>query len=165
MYGKQTETAIAALSRLAEVYDSGKTKLSSVDIAADRGLQAPFVAKLLTVLSREGLVTGSPGPGGGYTLAVHPKQISLQQVYSIFEREDTSGNCPFGGGVCGAGEPCAIHDKLVSLQNSLRELLGNTNLEVFRKRFQDDGKRSVKSGEMPESRRSYRAPRARSRAT
>ena len=41
MYGKQTETAIASVSRLAEVYDGGKTRLSSADIARDRGLQPP----------------------------------------------------------------------------------------------------------------------------
>ena len=47
MYGKQTETAIAAMSRLAEVYDGGKTRLSAAEIAADRNLQRPFVGKIL----------------------------------------------------------------------------------------------------------------------
>ena len=33
MYGKQTERAIAAMSRLAEVWDGGRTRLSATDIA------------------------------------------------------------------------------------------------------------------------------------
>ena len=33
MYGKATETAIAAMSKLAEVYDDGETNLSATDIA------------------------------------------------------------------------------------------------------------------------------------
>ena len=51
MYGKATENAIAAMTRLAEVYDGGETRLSASDIATTRGLQRPFVAKLLSVLA------------------------------------------------------------------------------------------------------------------
>ena len=47
MYGKQTETAIAALSRLAEVWDGGRTRLSAGDIADQRGLPRAMVAKIL----------------------------------------------------------------------------------------------------------------------
>lgn len=164
MYGKQTETAIAALSRLAEVYDGGKTRLSASDIARDRNLQGPFVAKLLTLLSQAGLVDGTPGPGGGYALARPPAQIPLYQVYSLFEREDTSNICPFGGGICGAGTPCAIHDKLVGLQSALSDLLRNTTFEEFRKRYQDDGFRpTIVPPEELLKRRSYRAPSGASR--
>ncbi len=37
MYSKATETAIAAMTRLAEVYDRGRTRLSAVEIAESRG--------------------------------------------------------------------------------------------------------------------------------
>lgn len=161
MYGKQTETAIASLSRLAEVYDGGKTRLSSSDIARERGLQAPFVAKLLTILSQAGLVDGTPGPGGGYALAKPPSRIKLQDVYDIFERDDTSPLCPFGGGVCGVGDPCAIHDKLIGLQTALSELLKGTTLEEFRRKYQDEGLRPAKAeGTAPAKRKSYRAPKS-----
>ena len=62
MYGKQTERAIAALSRLAEVWDGGRTRLSSVDIADNRGLPRPMVAKLLTTLSQGGLAVNAVVP-------------------------------------------------------------------------------------------------------
>ncbi len=54
MYGKATQNAIAAMSRLAEVYDGGKTRISAADIAASRDLQKPFVSKLLSTLSNAG---------------------------------------------------------------------------------------------------------------
>ncbi|MCA9291956.1 MAG: Rrf2 family transcriptional regulator, partial [Phycisphaerales bacterium] len=82
MYGKATETAIAAMTRLAEVYDAGKTLLSAAEIAESRGLQRPFVGKVLTSLSQAGLVRGSRGPGGGFTLAKPPKRI---RIYDIFK--------------------------------------------------------------------------------
>lgn len=161
MYGKQTETAIAAMSRLAEVYDGGKTRLSAADIAKERGLQGPFVAKMLTVLSQAALVDGTPGPGGGYALAKHPSKIRLYDVFTLFEREESSNLCPFGGGVCGKGEPCAIHHKLVGVQNAMTELLRNTTFDSFRVAYQDNGHRPTpREGAKPRKKReSYRAPK------
>ena len=72
-YGKAAQTAIAAVSRLAEVYDPEKRiKLNSSDIAEKRHLPQPVVAKILTNLSLAGIVNGSPGPGGGYWLSRPP---------------------------------------------------------------------------------------------
>jgi len=160
MYGKQTETAIAAMSRLAEVYDNGETRLSASDIAADRHLQRPFVGKILSALSQAGLVVGSPGPGGGYTLARHPREITIHEVYRLFEREDVGVECPFGGGVCGVGEACALHDKLLNLKNTLDEMLHGTTFEDFRRRYQDEGLRPAEvQGELPDERETYRASR------
>jgi Rrf2 family transcriptional regulator, iron-sulfur cluster assembly transcription factor len=132
MYGRQTECAIAAMSRLAEVYDGGKTRLSAADIADARGLPRPFVAKILSVLSQAGLVIGSRGPGGGAALARDPAKIRLYDVFKLFEREEERTACPFGGGVCGAGQPCPLHHKLTVLNNALHTLLHDTTFDEFR---------------------------------
>ncbi len=165
MYGKQTECAIAAMSRLAEVYDGGETRLSAADIADSRGLQRPFVAKILSVLSQAGLVTGSRGPGGGCALARDPKRIKLYDVFKLFEREDDSTNCPFGGGRCGVGHPCPLHDKLVSVQKAMDRLLHETTFEGFRIAYKKDGRRTKPSPtrKTKRKRESYRAPRTTSR--
>ncbi len=132
MYGKKTEYAIAAMSRLAEVYDGGTTRLSAAEIAESRGLQRPFVAKILSALSQAGLVTGSRGPGGGFALAKDPKTITLYNVSRLFEREDNSNLCPFGGGVCGVGDPCPLHARFVSVQKAMDRLLHKTTFDEFR---------------------------------
>lgn len=131
MYGKSTETAIAAMSLLAELYDGGKTRLSAVDIADRRGLQRPFVAKVLNTLSQAGLVTGSRGPGGGFALAHPPKDIRLYEVFQLFERADRSDACPFGGGICGQDDPCPIHDKFIAVQHAIADVLHGTTFEEF----------------------------------
>lgn len=130
-YGKTTQSAIAAMSRLAEVYDEGKTRLSSGDIAENRNLPKPLVAKLLTILSQAGLVNGSPGPGGGYSLARPPKDISLYDVAELFERTEDKRTCPFGPGWCGRGEPCPLHEDLVALDERMVTFLRKTHLDVF----------------------------------
>lgn len=164
MYGKQTETAIAAMSRLAELYDDGQTRVSATSIADSRGLQRPFVAKILTVLSQAGLVDGSPGPGGGYSLSRHPKETTLHEVFRLFEREVEGDDCPFGGGICGAGEPCPLHEKLVELKDSFDKVMLSTAFEVFRVAYQEKGARPVPKGTRPKSKRaSFRAGKAKRR--
>ena len=131
MYSRQTETAIAATSRLAEVYDGGSTRLSVTDIAESRNLQRPFLAKILTVLSQAGLVSGTPGPGGGFMLAKDPKDIRINDIYCLFESDNKSHACPFGGGVCGEGKTCPLHDELSDVQSAVDHLLHDTTLERF----------------------------------
>jgi DNA-binding IscR family transcriptional regulator len=107
-------------------------------------------------------VSGSPGPGGGYALARAPHLMRLREPFDLFEREDTSNNCPFGGGVCGVGEPCAMHDRLRAMQGAIRKLLEETNFDIFRKAVQEDGLIPVAKGVRPEApRETYRAPHAR----
>jgi len=162
MYGKQTERAIAAMSRLAEVWDGGVTRLSSADIAENRGLPGPMVAKLLTALSQHGLVRGSPGPTGGYCLARPPSEIVLQEVWNIFERTDTSPACPFGGGICGVGDPCALHDRLVQMNESVRSMLASTSFQIFLDAVREGRKPAPRDAVPAEARRSYRASKPRS---
>lgn len=149
MYGKQTERAIAAMSRLAEVWDGGRTRLSSVDIADNRSLPRPMVAKLLTTLSQGGLVTGSPGPGGGYALSRPPSEITFRHVFELFEREDKSHICPFGGGICGSGNPCAMHDRLLGVQADVARFLDETNFERFRIFAQEKGYKPLRDDPNP----------------
>ena len=160
MYGKATETAIAALSRLAEVYDEGKTRLSAQEIALDRHLQKPFVGKVLTTLSQAGIVQGSRGPGGGFTLAMEPGAIRIYDVFRLFEREEDSDLCPFGGGVCGVGVNCALHDKLAAVQDATNHILHETTFEVFRRAYQDEGLRPTQASEIEDHhhRETFRAP-------
>lgn len=157
MYGKATETAIAAMSRLAEVWDGGKTRLSADDIARVRNLQRPFVAKVLTTLSQHGLVSGSRGPGGGFTLAREPRKIKLIDVFRLFEREDRSNACPFGGGTCGVGDPCPLHHKLVRVNEAIQDVLHNSTFEEFHLAARSGKALPAKKSARSKRRESYRA--------
>jgi Rrf2 family protein len=131
-YGKTAQTAIAAVSRLAEVYDVHKPiKLNSADIAENRHLSQPVVAKVLTHLSQAGIVHGSPGPGGGYWLAHPPEEVTLFEVVSLFERLDENISCPFGPDYCGKGPHCPIHFDLLKIREQLILFLQTTTLARF----------------------------------
>jgi Rrf2 family protein len=133
-YGKTTRSAIVAMGRLADLYDGGKTLVSSGDIARTRNLPKALVAKVLTTLSQAGLVKGSPGPGGGYTLASPPGRISLYDVAVLFERAEDRRTCPFGPGWCGHTEPCPLHAPLLAIHEALMSFLRGTHFDVLERK-------------------------------
>jgi Rrf2 family protein len=134
IHQKMTQNAIAAMSRLAELYADSTYLASSREIAESRNLPVPLVAKILTVLSQRELVTGSPGPGGGYRLAKPPSEISLLNVVMLFERESDAVWCPFGPDWCGNKDPCPIHDSLCAMNQIFHDYLKNTTFAAFENR-------------------------------
>ncbi len=127
---RMTQYAIAAMSRLAELYPEPDSRVSAVQIATDRNLPRPVVAKVLSVLAQAGLVRGAPGPGGGYRLARPPGEISLHDVVVLFE-SDNDVDCPFGPGWCGNNTPCPLHDSLMRLKKMAIDHLQHTHFDVF----------------------------------
>lgn len=130
-YGKTSGCAIAAMSALAERYPKGERASAEV-IARNRNYSRPLVAKVLNVLSSAGLVKGSRGPGGGFSLARPPEQISIHDIVSLFEGGAPSTECPFGPGYCGRQDPCPLHHALLALRDKQVAELKSWHLGVFR---------------------------------
>ena len=133
LFNRSTEAAITAMSRLAEVYDQCDTTLNAAQIAEDRKLKKPFVAKLLTVLSAHGLVKGFPGRVGGYCLGKPPQEITLAEIADCFERKYDPDACPLGLDTCSveSGPTCPVHDKLGNIKRDLHRFLQDTTLASF----------------------------------
>lgn len=128
---RSTQVAIAAMGYMAEIHADPSRRLSLTEIARSRDLQAPFLGKILVMLSRHGLVEGQRGPGGGYRLSRAPEQIHLQEVADLFEREDTAYVCPYGKDYCGNGPHCPLHHQLESLNESMDRFLQSTTFAQF----------------------------------
>ncbi len=131
IYGKTTTNAIAVMSYLATDPDR---RVGSAEIAQARNISQSLTAKLLTQLSTAGLVSGIPGPGGGYTLAKSADDICLMDIASLFEQTDTSTPCPFGPNYCGTGNPCPMHDTLMVLLEKNDRFMRGTKLKIFQKK-------------------------------
>jgi len=129
-YGKMSGTAVAAVSALAEVHPEGTT-LSSLQIAKSRNLSQPLVAKVLTLLSQQGIVHGTRGPGGGYRLARDPRKLTVFEIVEHFEGHRDPSSCPFGPGWCGVGAPCPLHDSLAAMSETAAATLQKINFAAF----------------------------------
>ena len=140
IYGKTSANAIAITSYLAA---NPARRAGSAEIAEDRGLSKSLTAKLLTQLATAGLVTGQPGPGGGYTLAKPADQICLMDIASIFEQTESPSLCPFGSDWCGIGETCPMHDTIVTMKENNRLFMEQTRFSVFQNPEKAKRKRRV----------------------
>jgi Rrf2 family iron-sulfur cluster assembly transcriptional regulator len=128
IYGKTATNGIAVMSYLAGV---APRRAGSEEIGKARSISRTLTAKLLTQLSGVGLVTGQPGPGGGYTLGKAASEIRLMDIVGLFGNFEGPSPCPFGSGWCGNNDPCPLHDSITDLIALHRRFLEDTSLSVF----------------------------------
>ncbi len=93
-------------------------------IAGDLGASMHHLHKVLSVLAREGVVESSPGPSGGYSLAVDPAGVTLLSVIELLDRGFGKGVCFLPAPTCADHEGCAIQFLNRELGDTLRRSLG-----------------------------------------
>jgi len=87
-------TATHALRALAHLAASGEeTATLGRDLAAEVGVPAHYLAKVLATLARAGLLTATRGARGGYRLARRPAEIALVEIVEPFEGKRVRPGC------------------------------------------------------------------------
>src|SRR6187399_2274280 len=75
----------AVVTMCAAARHCGMTRVSAADLAEETGLPAPTVQKLVSLLSRAGLLRAVRGAGGGLKLARPAAAISLADIVEAVE--------------------------------------------------------------------------------
>jgi len=70
------------------------------------GLPLPMVSKILGSLAREEILTGHRGVGGGYSLEVDPRTITVARVVRAIEGPISMVQCGAEPGVCDHESGC-----------------------------------------------------------
>jgi Rrf2 family protein len=83
MMSKKCKYAIKALIRLAQNFE--KDYLLTADIAKQANIPKKFLEQILLELKHAGYVGSKQGFGGGYYLKVHPKKITVADIYRLFD--------------------------------------------------------------------------------
>ena len=104
---KSTEYSIRCLVYMAQRADD----LSSVKHLS-KTLKIPykFLARLMTELSRGGIVQSVRGKNGGYRIAHPLEDITLSDIISVVEGEEDTKRCILGFDECDDEHPCALHE-------------------------------------------------------
>ncbi|MGA9656583.1 MAG: Rrf2 family transcriptional regulator [Polyangia bacterium] len=132
MLNRATRIGIAAMSALAESHGTDVPALTASQIARRRSIPQPFLAKVLTSLSRHELIRGTRGPGGGYVLARLAAEISLHDIATCFERLESTPLCPLGNRkACVARSPCPLHVPFQKVWEAQAAFLAETTLAGF----------------------------------
>ncbi|MBK8129637.1 MAG: Rrf2 family transcriptional regulator [bacterium] len=126
IFSKQTSYAIRALVYLAQ--NSANGPVLATTIAKAEHLPAPFLSKLMGELSANGIVSGARGPGGGFTFAKEPKDISLYDIFLLYDGLTLAKDCLLGCGICSDETACCIHQHWKQTKNSIEQFLKSTSI-------------------------------------
>ncbi|MGC1785010.1 MAG: Rrf2 family transcriptional regulator [Acidobacteriaceae bacterium] len=137
-------TGIEALALMA--IEPGKFHTSQA-LAEALGTNAVVVRRLLSALSRAGLVTSAKGPAGGSRLAKGPKQITLRDVYRALDTGDLLHQTKRESAHTKDLQK-AMHSTFRKAQKCLEEELDSTTLNQLIKR---SGQKAAKAGNQTSS--------------
>ena len=117
--------AVVTMGAAARHCGGGRT--SAAELAAETGLPAPTVAKLVSRLSAAGLLRSVRGAGGGLQLARPAAAITLADIVEAVEGPIALSACS-DGGECAVDEHCAVRPHWPLVNETLRGALAGVSL-------------------------------------
>lgn len=106
--------------------------MTITEIAKREGLSAAYVAKLMRVLRKAGLVKSIRGQKGGFRLAFRPEQIGVGDVLSSLGgrlySEDFCGRYKGHESICAHSLDCTIRSLWSTLDSAVQQALSGLTL-------------------------------------
>jgi len=118
--------AVTAMLDLAIRYDHGPIALA--DVTERQDISLSYLEQLFARLRREGLVVSVRGPGGGYRLNRHPRDITVSDIIDAIDESVDVTRCG-GEGSCQHGERCLTHTLWANLSDHIHDFLQSVTLE------------------------------------
>ena len=119
----------AVVTMSAAARHCGGVKVSSAELAAETGLPAPTVQKLVSILTAAGLLRSSRGVGGGLKLARPAAAISLADIVEAVEGPIALTACvDHGKHDCALESACAVRPHWGAVNAAMRGALADVPL-------------------------------------
>jgi Rrf2 family iron-sulfur cluster assembly transcriptional regulator len=139
--------AVTAMIDLGLRQTAGPVTLAA--ISQRQHISLSYLEQLFGKLRRHGLVESTRGPGGGYTLARAPQDISVADIITSVDEPLDATQCGGKENCLGDGVRCMTHDLWTALNDKMVEFLGSIHLqqlidEQLTKGFQPEEKIMVK---------------------
>lgn len=121
-----SEYAIRGMLYLARQPRGRKVMTSTIARAAE--VPASFLAKVLQILSRSGIVESYRGTGGGFSLLKPAGEITLRQIVEAVEGDIALNECLMHKNACKRVGTCPTHKIWKEAQEQLLRVLDKANL-------------------------------------
>lgn len=122
---KTTEYALTVLGFMAV---SEEEIFSAEYLHEKLAIPRRYLRKLMTDLSRIGLIKSEKGRSGGFVFARPLEEISLSYIIETVEGTSVMGSCLIGHTSCNADQPCVMHDTWSEAKSKMIKTLSNTTL-------------------------------------
>ncbi|MBM3472172.1 MAG: Rrf2 family transcriptional regulator [Armatimonadetes bacterium] len=123
-----SEATSLALHAMALLAQNGRHSLSCNDMASTLSVSEAHLSKVLQRLGKQGFVSSTRGPKGGFRLARSAAEVSLLDVYEAIDGPAHFGNCLFEQPVCEDHTKCIMGDLLSSVDQEVMRYLQRTKL-------------------------------------
>lgn len=117
----------AVVTMCAAARHCGGVRVSSAELAAETGLPVPTVQKVVSLLSRGGLIRSVRGAGGGLQLARPAAAISVADIVEAVEGPIALTAC-VDGADCAVDHTCSVKPHWPVINNALRGALADIPL-------------------------------------
>ncbi|MDD2926792.1 Fe-S cluster assembly transcription factor [Rhodoferax sp.] len=139
--------AVTAMIDLGLRHSAGPVTLAA--ISQRQQISLSYLEQLFGKLRRHALVESTRGPGGGYTLARSPSDITVAEIITSVDEPMDATQCGGKENCLGEGARCMTHDLWASLNNKMVEFLDSVSLqnlvdEQLAKGFQLEEKPTLK---------------------
>jgi len=128
MLSSRARYATRAMLDLSLLFDQGPIQIS--DIAERQNIPVKFLQQILVALKMTGFVQSRKGPGGGYSLAMAPKEITLGAVVRAMDGPIAPISCvsvtKFSECGCPNPEICSLRNAFKEVRNAISEVLDRT---------------------------------------
>ncbi|RKZ99315.1 MAG: [Fe-S]-binding protein [Gammaproteobacteria bacterium] len=131
--------AVTAMLDLSLNYGLGAITLA--DISDRQCISLSYLEQLFSRLRKQGLVSSTRGPGGGYQLSRSADEITVLDVITAVDEKIDNTACE-GKANCHDGEPCLSHELWTSLSEQIQNYLAGITLGDVVRNYQ-----SMKSGD------------------
>ncbi|MEP6999853.1 MAG: Rrf2 family transcriptional regulator [bacterium] len=122
MLTRTAEYAVRAVIVLARHY--GERAVSADEIASVLGAPRNYLSKTLNALARRGILTSARGPGGGFSLAIAPENLTVADVIDVFADSRPEGmRCLLADVACDPEHPCSAHERWTQITIDARQPL------------------------------------------
>jgi len=90
-----------------------------------------YLRRLMTQLSKAGLIKSIRGRGGGYVFAKPIDTIYLVDIINAVEESDKYTGCILGFPHCSDDNPCVLHKQWGKIKEEIMEMLSTTSLKMI----------------------------------
>ena len=136
MLSNACKYAIRSILYLA-INSDENTKIGVKTIAEELETPQPFLAKLLQQLTRDGLVSSTKGPNGGFYLNKKNKNSNIWDVVISIDGTSKFDNCFLGLAKCNDKNPCPVHFIAKPFKESILGNFKDKTIEEYVARLQN----------------------------
>lgn len=123
-----SKTSLYAIRLMSYLASSGKEQCTTEELHGKLKIPKQYLRRIMTGLSKKGLLVSNKGRSGGFSLARNGKTILLSEIIEATDTLQVLPSCILGFEKCLLLEKCPLHDHWMEVRMAIHKIFGTTTL-------------------------------------